>query len=220
MAIRFCSDPHMDNFNVRVYDKRAYPDGREFIDGYEMTEYIIEQWNKVVSPDDTVYVLGDFLFINGRKTIDRRNEVLKRLNGHICLIMGNHDGKESALHQEKCFAEVRDYKKLVLPNGTNVILSHYPMMSWDKMFRGAYHLYGHVHSYSEDAYQVEMYKNERKLKEFPGEALRMFNVCISLPWMGYAPRTLEEIISGYEKYGSEYREKLEETHEAYMMKAE
>lgn len=204
MAIRFISDIHFHHMNIIKYD------GRPFSTVEEHDEFIVEEWNKVVQPDDDVYILGDVLLINGRETIELREKLVSRLNGKKYLIKGNHDGKDATLLQSKLFVEVKSYEKLVLEDGTHIILSHYPIMSWDKMYRGAYHLFGHVHNFTEDTYNVEMFKHSVKVN---GAPLKMYNVCASLPWINYIPRTLEEIVHGYEFHKEEYLKKLIETHE-------
>jgi calcineurin-like phosphoesterase family protein len=82
MKIRFISDLHYGHTNINEkHDKRG------FATTLEMDEYMIKQWNSVVAKDDEVYVLGDFSFYGGKET----NEIIKRLNGKIFLIEGNHD---------------------------------------------------------------------------------------------------------------------------------
>lgn len=63
---------------------------RNFDSVYEMNEYMIVQWNSIVTNNDTVFVLGDF-FDFGNCTETQTIEVLNRLNGHKILIAGNHD---------------------------------------------------------------------------------------------------------------------------------
>ena len=78
----YISDCHFfhDGIN-RFMDKRGFA-------GYEeMNEYMIQKWNGKVTPRDHVYVLGDFSIAKGEKT----NEILKKLNGKLHLIIGNHD---------------------------------------------------------------------------------------------------------------------------------
>ena len=53
----------------------------------EMDEGLIQNWNRVVGKDDLVFNLGDFAFA----TNGRWKELINRLNGHIHLILGNHD---------------------------------------------------------------------------------------------------------------------------------
>ena len=62
----------------------------------EMNNYMITQWNKVVSPEDTVYHLGDFAL---GLTNQQMGSLMNTLNGTIILIRGNHDrmGKQRLL---------------------------------------------------------------------------------------------------------------------------
>ena len=54
-----------------------------------MDANLIRMWNKTVSEDDLVYILGDFSFYDGEKT----SNILKFLNGKKILVVGNHDSK-------------------------------------------------------------------------------------------------------------------------------
>ena len=72
--IFFSSDLHFGHSNVLFkYDKRPFSSLEE------QDEEIINRWNKKVSKDDTVYVLGDISFYDDEKTY----EILKRLNGKM-----------------------------------------------------------------------------------------------------------------------------------------
>lgn len=53
----------------------------------EHDETLIANWNSVVSPEDTVWHLGD---VNLGK-FDESIELVRRLNGHKHLVSGNHD---------------------------------------------------------------------------------------------------------------------------------
>ncbi|RMD61789.1 hypothetical protein D6833_07750 [Candidatus Parcubacteria bacterium] len=50
--------------------------------------WLVTRWNAVVRPDDHVLHLGDFAFK------DEAERVLRRLNGRITLLLGNHDKPE------------------------------------------------------------------------------------------------------------------------------
>ncbi len=76
------SDTHFYHKNIIGYCRRP------FVDVYEMNNYIINEWNKWVKEKDVVYFLGDL--VNSRNNKMTRH-VLKRLNGHIKIIKGNHD---------------------------------------------------------------------------------------------------------------------------------
>ena len=69
---------------------------RPFLLASMMNETIIENWNEVVAPNDTVYHLGDIAvhFIRPEsKSHQDVYDVLKRLNGNLVLIKGNHDNR-------------------------------------------------------------------------------------------------------------------------------
>jgi calcineurin-like phosphoesterase family protein len=106
-----------------------------------MNEQMIVEWNAIVQPEDTVYILGDVAFLPSAKAVS----IMRRLNGTKILIEGNHDRK--ALHDpvfRSCFAEVHKYLWIDY-NGTQVIMFHYPIAEWDQMHRGSVHFHGHLH---------------------------------------------------------------------------
>lgn len=109
----------------------------------EMNEYLIQQWNSVVSDEDTVYHLGDFTFKQGLK----RDEIIKigeQLKGHKILILGNHDRH---LHRKKpdlfhSFGFEVIHEAPVTFN--RLILSHEPVSTWD-LKEASYNIHGHLH---------------------------------------------------------------------------
>ena len=71
------SDPHFGHINMSL--KRGF----ESVEEHD--ECIVNNWNSVVTKRDTVYLLGDI-------TMEKSNyEILDRLNGHIKVVLGNHD---------------------------------------------------------------------------------------------------------------------------------
>lgn len=76
----FTSDTHFGHENIIKFCKRPYQSVEE------MNEALIENWNKVIGKNDTVFHLGDFAL--GGSTV--WNNTLDRLNGKIYLIFGNH----------------------------------------------------------------------------------------------------------------------------------
>ena len=129
------------------------PSFRNYESVDEMNEKLIEIWNSVVTPEDTVYNLGDLsMAANTKKII----EVAKRLNGKHFLILGNHDhsikkDKEKLIamtkdDDNKMFEDIRDYKLLTFP-GIQIVLSHYPMAAWENQQNGSIMLHGHLHDY-------------------------------------------------------------------------
>jgi len=71
MSTFFTSDNHFGHNNVIKYCNRPFAN----LD--EMHKVMVTNWNDTVNKEDTIYVLGDFSFMNPNST----NEVLSRLNG-------------------------------------------------------------------------------------------------------------------------------------------
>lgn len=152
MSIMFTSDTHFGHANIIKYSKRPFlfdpsrghEDSRNRdVDG--MDEALIKNWNYVVTPDDTIYHIGDFAFYRDQR---QTRNVLRRLNGNKILILGNHDKK---LEPEtlRMFSRVHSYYELTVPDKDvgkqKIVLLHYAMRVWDKSHHGSWHLYGHSH---------------------------------------------------------------------------
>lgn len=184
----FISDLHFGHTNCLAFDNRP------FITIQQHDEYIINAWNKTVSVEDDVYILGDISWYSSTKTID----IFKQLNGNLHLIRGNHDShvlKNPELR--KLFVEIVDYKELFIDKKTSIVLCHYPIPCFKNHFYGWYHLYGHVHN-SFEWHMMEYTK--RQMAELYDKQCKMYNVGAMIPYMDYTPRTLEQIIEGEVKY--------------------
>ena len=136
------SDLHFNHINILKYE----PKSRPFASVEEMNEVLIARWNSVVKPADTVYVLGDLAM---GKLEDSR-ECIKRLNGKIILIRGNHDTKSRLAIYQELGIEVHDIYYLPY-KGRWFIMCHFPIASEEfiKMViqdnSEVVNLYGHVH---------------------------------------------------------------------------
>jgi calcineurin-like phosphoesterase family protein len=128
----------------------------------KMWEDIKEKWNKKVKQDDTVFILGDFIW---NCSIGKCRRIMSQLNGKKVLIIGNHD-KETAYDHSlfehigkleeirvqypnkewydigECADEV-DYPKF---KEQMFVLCHYPLASWNGSYRGTINLFGHSHN--------------------------------------------------------------------------
>ena len=132
------SDLHFDHANI----KKFCPLSRaRFNDVVHMNATMIAEWNAVVAPGDTVYILGDVAFCAASKAV----EIISKLNGHKILVEGNHDRKllKDASFR-KCFAEIHPYLTVNYA-GHKIVMFHYPIAEWDQMHRGALHFHGHLH---------------------------------------------------------------------------
>ena len=147
--IYLTSDCHFSHKNILAYE----PETRPFSSIEEMNEKLIENWNKVVKPEDDIYVVGDF-FMGPLNNIE---SVLHRLNGKIHLIRGNHDQKNRIELYEKNGIDVHDIFYIKY-KGRFFILCHFPMMNEEfmRMVREdnseVVLLYGHIHSKAPKGY--------------------------------------------------------------------
>ena len=157
--IYFTSDQHYWHANVIRYCARPFSS----VD--EMNEAMIKNWNDVVTPEDTVYCLGDISL--AFRPIEAYTP---RLNGTKYLVPGNHDFCHS-YHKKSRKVENRtkwiaEYEALgwkVLPEQTTldipgvatVNLCHHPYTlltpaddkykNWRPKDDGRWLLCGHVH---------------------------------------------------------------------------
>jgi calcineurin-like phosphoesterase family protein len=121
-----------------------------------MNDGLVERWNSVIKQEDDVYHLGDFAFAGKQKIFS----LLERLSGSIHLIKGNHDALKiyKAAQEDGLIEWVRDYYVLRVQDVTqsdesdelisyhqSVVLCHFPILSWDNMHHGSWHLHGHCH---------------------------------------------------------------------------
>ena len=184
MAVRYIADLHFDYGDIIAYDDRPF-DSVE-----EMNEAMIKAWNGAVSPEDETWILGDFCSGDGA----RWQELLSRLNGKKRLIIGNHDDREAVKAAAGMFEEVAEYKEIE-DEGRHVVLCHYPIISFHNHYFGWYHLYGHVHT----GYEHNVTENGKRLLRqlyVRDDVCRMANVGAMLPYMNYAPKTLDQITEG------------------------
>ena len=130
MSSFFTSDTHFGHERIIELCKRPYENASH------MDECLVRNWNAVVAPGDTVYHLGDFSFGKGEEW----RKIRARLNGEICLILGNHDKAVV----KSLFRWVRPYDEVEV-EGQRIVLFHYGMRTWRHDLRGNWHLYGHSH---------------------------------------------------------------------------
>lgn len=172
--IYFTADTHFGHRNVIQYENRPF----QTVD--EMDEALVENWNRRVSPEDDIYILGDFTL----KGPDIANALLERLQGRKYLIRGNHDGYvDRASFYREHFLWIKDYHELAYQERW-FILCHYPLFSWNGMSRGAFQLHGHQHNgprYNED-----------------NRSMRMARLDVGVDAQAMAPVSIEELLAFWE----------------------
>lgn len=176
----FTSDTHFGHANViRFCD-------RPFSSVEEMDEALIENWNNRVTNNDTVYILGDFIF----RAKEAPEVYLKRLRGKKHLIIGNHDKD----WMKKC--DLQKYFKSVhelwnTSDGKRALtLFHRPMLSWPHENR-VYMVHGHIHNNT----QTDDWK-------FIWTKDRMLNAGVDIN--NYMPVTFEEMLDNNIQFKKEH----------------
>lgn len=130
------------------------PNTREGKDAVEMTELMIERWNKQVKPNDHVYHAGDFCF----KGKERIKSVLQRLNGKIHLIYGNHDYIIKKDKELQGYFESVQQTKNVKIGEYRFVISHYPFAEWLDCHKGVNHIFGHLHGNKTNIQHLQRFK--------------------------------------------------------------
>lgn len=181
--IFFTSDLHFGHENVIRFDNRPFNTVEE------MDEEMIKRWNTKVGKGDIVYVLGDFIW---KAATNEAVSIIRRLNGQIILIKGNHDRFLHNAAAKKALAGIKDYDDIcvTLEDGTTrrCILSHYFIPFYNGHRYQAIHLHGHSHFTKESAEEV---RTTTELNE-KGYDLKIYNVgCM---YWNYTPVTLDEIL--------------------------
>ncbi len=99
----FTADLHLGHKNIMKYCDRPW----ETVE--EMNAALVERWNSVVGPDDTVWVLGDLTL----KQPSVYKDLFLSLNGsNKYLIAGNHDRCFYAFHSHRSDEVFSHYRNL------------------------------------------------------------------------------------------------------------
>ena len=169
-----CSDPHFGHANILNFKDNDGRPLRPFSSIEDMDETMIDNWNRVVSDKDRVYLLGDVAF--HPRTF---HAIIPRLKGRICLIPGNHEPDNMRRYFD-LFDDVRGY---VVKKG--FIMSHIPIHP-GSLFRWSINIHGHLHS---------NVVTEPEVGEFgynPPPDPRY--VCVSMEQINYTPKLVDEIL--------------------------
>ena len=161
MTIFFTSDTHFGDPRILRIDRRPFAD----LPSHDAA--LVEAWNAVVGPDDTVWHLGDFAL---GPPPERIAALLGALNGRKHLIVGNNDGP--ATLSAPGWTSVAHYAETEV-EGRRLVLCHYAFRTWNGLGRGAINLHGHSHG---------------RLKPIP----RQYDVGVDT--QGLAPVTLDQIL--------------------------
>ncbi len=87
------SDTHFFDAGLMNHPNFA-PARQNFFQVEDMNQAIIDAWNKVVSPIDTVYHCGDIGIFYKHGSKEEMLKILKQLHGNIIFVKGNHDSQD------------------------------------------------------------------------------------------------------------------------------
>lgn len=131
--IFFTSDTHFSHDNMVKFIDYDGSRVRPFDTAEECDELMIQNWNKVVKPNDKVYFLGDLAFNR-----NKADKILSRLLGRKCMIRGNHDNFKLNWYA-LWFYDVRGCYNL-----ESYLLTHIPVHA-DSKARFKMNVHGHLH---------------------------------------------------------------------------
>lgn len=147
-----------------------------------MDDAIIDNINRMVGPNDTLWHLGDFALPGRNFYYENCRKYRERIRcRNIHYIFGNHDRREIA----PLFTRSYDLYDAEI-NGRGFVLCHYALAVWNRSHHGAICLYGHSHSSAEKWLEQAM-PGRRSMDVGVDNAYKIFGE--------FRPFTFDEIIS-------------------------
>lgn len=156
-------------------------------------EWLLDLWQSTVDKRDTVYILGDLTYYKSEAT----RRLLERLPGQKFLIEGNHD--DSIRAYKNYFKAVYQIKRMkfkptvapFLKEPFNVVMCHYPLLTWNHKPDGYVMLHGHSHG---------------KLDEYNARSMDLrFDVGIDAHLANYRLLSLENIYNAATEKITQYK---------------
>lgn len=134
MANWYTADLHFNHTNIIRHCARP------FASAAEMDNEILQRM-QCIDDEDDLWILGDFALARNAKSRRYVADLFGALPGRKHLIRGNHDHKSTV---NLSWASVHDLVE-IKDQEQNLVLCHYPLITWNKARYGALHLFGHVH---------------------------------------------------------------------------
>jgi len=142
-------DGHDPNWPIPIWKDRGYNSAAEFTEGF------ISNWNSKANDNTIGFFLGDNCFNDPRG--DRFKNLFSRLKfkDAYCLAGNHYSGYRQVLEEATDnIYEISPGKRIIFTpnyleawiNKQAVVLSHYPLLSWNGQARGSYQIHAHTHS--------------------------------------------------------------------------
>lgn len=133
----------------------------------EHDETLIDHWNFRANDSTIGFILGDIMFGKGGQRAFE--DILDKLNfSELYICSGNHTAgfRQSFESIEGNILYLGNKKVIFCPNyfeafinGQSVVMSHYPILSFNGMGGGSWALFSHVHGTLEKSEIGRLYKN-------------------------------------------------------------
>ncbi|PMC34554.1 hydrolase [Bacillus sp. UMB0899] len=166
----YIADPHFGHEAIIKFCQRPFQTVEE------MNRVMIDNWNNLVSAEDEVYIIGDFMY----RSKHHPEYYLDQLKGKKHLILGNHDRWTNQVDLPLYFESVTQVKEIE-DQSRHIVLCHYPMVEWPRYHKGSIHIFGHIHNSKNAAY--DYYRNQDN----------MFNAGVEINH--FKPVTLQHLIT-------------------------
>ena len=172
--VYFWSDLH------RGHNRDFIIEPRGFKTVWEHDKELLNRLNNKVGKNDVFFLLGDNVLAK-QNSFDKLEELFSNINCETVFCMsGNHYGglkkfveKYSVGINAEFMFHILNFKGKtinVIPNyfevdvcGQFIVLSHYSILSWNKMHRGSFMIFGHSHHNLSKAKECEFYINGKVL---------------------------------------------------------
>lgn len=159
------SDLHAFHKKPFVWEPRSHKSAEEH------TQFIIDKTNEIVGPEDFLFNLGDITLNCSESMFEEFLSQIKCQN--VYTLWGNHNSPSWGIYEREMenFLESNNvnrstldtqqieiypfrYRNLIflgnyveiIVEGQFIVLSHYPLVSWNHMKKGSWMLHGHVHN--------------------------------------------------------------------------
>lgn len=172
--IWFTSDTHFSHLNIIKLCNRPFETAEE------MNDKLVDKWNDRVKPEDEIYHLGDVAFYrstNGNGLKINPREIIKRLNGKITFVRGNHD--------ENNGLNLKNHRIVLCISKIFVNLVHKPEHGNIKDYE--LNICGHVH-------------NQWKVKIFEAEGKKSLFINVGVDQWGFQPVPWQKLYQIYSQW--------------------
>lgn len=144
--VKFISDIHYNHSSILKFD---YPARKAWEKVEDMNQTLQEELRNSVGKNDYLIDLGDLFWKT--KQVEAEALMSSLQYKSFFKIMGNHDSwnlwKRSSKLRTFCegIGDILDLPISYEGRIYNVVLSHYPLVSWNLKARGSFMLHGHCH---------------------------------------------------------------------------